>query len=444
MKKILFIIATIIYLSLQGRVYAYDLEIDGIYYNITSIKDLTAEVTKGETEYTGDIIIPDNIEYNGKALSVTSIGENVFLESSIKQVKIGDNVKIIGESAFFHSTLEQVEMGKGVESIGWSAFGWTKIKEIKIPASVTFIHAEAFYNCENLKKVVIEDGDGEIKSDRDGGTLFIMCPIEEFYLGKNINMHPEGDLYNGKLPLFLWYAKKIEIGPYVTTIDSYLFNGASSITDIVIPSNVKLIRRGAFSGCSKLRKVVFEDSENVLIGEFTTSAKIDSLYLGRNFKGISDQKNIFKNTSVKNLNIGSKVTELPEIHSPELETLSLPSNVEIINSLSGCNLTNIYCYNLFPPLIDADDYFDNSVYVKCVLHVPEESLNLYQKVRGWRNFFKVETMPKTGINDVINDGDDLIDVFNLQGVKLDVKNRNEMSKLQTGIYIINGKKEFVK
>lgn len=443
MKKILFVIASIIYISLQCRVYAYDLEIDGLYYNITSIKDLTVEVTKGGTEYTGDIIIPDNIEYNGTTLSVTSIGEYVFHKALIKRVKIGDNVKTIGDLAFFYSTLEQVEMGKSIESIGWSAFGNTLIKEINIPASVTLLSCSAFSTCLNLTKVVIEDGPGEIKSDRDGAMHFGGCPIEEFYLGRNMNMYPNGN-YSGSGPLlYLANTSKIEIGPCVTTIDFNLFRNAP-IKEIVIPSNVNSIWKGAFSGCSKLEKVVFEDGENKLWGDFETSAKIDSLYLGRNFKGYSGDKNPFGNTSVRNLNIGNKVTELPEIHSPELETLSLPSNVEIINSLSGCNLTNIYCYNLFPPLIDADDYFDNSVYVKCVLHVPEESLNLYQKVRGWKNFFTIKTMPKSGINDIINYENNFIEVYNMQGVKLDVKNRNEMSKLQRGIYIINGKKEFVK
>ena len=56
---------------------AYDVEVDGIYYNLNS-KDHVAEVTKGDNRYSGDIVIPESITYNNSKYSVTSIGNYAF------------------------------------------------------------------------------------------------------------------------------------------------------------------------------------------------------------------------------------------------------------------------------------------------------------------------------------------------------------------------------
>ena len=64
-------------------VHAYDFEKDGIYYNVTSLTDLTVEVTceeeyASENSYRGDIVIPEQVEWNGKTFTVTGIGAFYF------------------------------------------------------------------------------------------------------------------------------------------------------------------------------------------------------------------------------------------------------------------------------------------------------------------------------------------------------------------------------
>ena len=46
--------------------YAYDIEVDGIYYNVLSTKDLTLSLTSGDKAYTDDIVILKRcIQYEG-------------------------------------------------------------------------------------------------------------------------------------------------------------------------------------------------------------------------------------------------------------------------------------------------------------------------------------------------------------------------------------------
>ena len=54
---------------------AYDVEVDGIYYDIS---ETTATVTKGDKKYSGDIVIPESISFNNSNYSVTSIGKSAF------------------------------------------------------------------------------------------------------------------------------------------------------------------------------------------------------------------------------------------------------------------------------------------------------------------------------------------------------------------------------
>ena len=81
---------------------AYDVEVDGIYYNLIS-KGNAAEVTKGDKEYSGDITIPSSINVNEVEYSVTIIGELAFRScSGLISVTIPNSVTSIGDKAFMY------------------------------------------------------------------------------------------------------------------------------------------------------------------------------------------------------------------------------------------------------------------------------------------------------------------------------------------------------
>ena len=81
--------------------FAYDAEIDGIYYNLNN-ETKTAEVTSSRfNEYFGDITIPEKVTYNATEYSVTSIGNSAFnLCEPLTSITIPNNVTSIGEWAF--------------------------------------------------------------------------------------------------------------------------------------------------------------------------------------------------------------------------------------------------------------------------------------------------------------------------------------------------------
>ncbi|MBQ8722591.1 MAG: leucine-rich repeat domain-containing protein, partial [Paludibacteraceae bacterium] len=132
MKRIftLLIIATMFAISLL----AYDVQIDGIYYNLND-ETKTAKVTSGSNKYSGDITIPEKITYNATEYSVTSIGSSAFQYcSSLTSISIPNSVTSIGSFAFISCK---------------------SLTSITIPNSVTSIGSSAFNSCESLTSITI-------------------------------------------------------------------------------------------------------------------------------------------------------------------------------------------------------------------------------------------------------------------------------------------------
>ena len=129
---------------------AVEVEIDGINYELIPKGKIATVIEKSTGKYSGDIVIPESVEYEGRTCSVTSIGEEAFGRcSGLTSVTIGNSVTSIGQSAFEDcSSLTSVTIPNSVTSIGESAFsGCDGLTSVTIPNSVTSIENGAFSYC---------------------------------------------------------------------------------------------------------------------------------------------------------------------------------------------------------------------------------------------------------------------------------------------------------
>ena len=134
---------------------AYDVEVDGIYYNIVT-KAKTAEVTEGDNKYSGDVTIPETITVDNVVYNVTSIGDFAFWRChGLTSIIIPNSVTSIGEWAFYGcGGLTSITIPNSVTSIGERAFyDCTGLTSITIPNSVTYIGSEAFSRCNEIENV---------------------------------------------------------------------------------------------------------------------------------------------------------------------------------------------------------------------------------------------------------------------------------------------------
>lgn len=148
--------------------FAYDIEVDGIYYNVTSFADFTCEVTKGDLEYSEDIVIPAQIQYSNRTFDVMSIVDRTFKGcKSLQSIRIPNSVTSIGGNAFKECMLLQSIEIPTVTSIGSSAFyGCTSLNSIKFSKYLRTIKYGTFFDCQSLISLVIPGSIREIEQDR--------------------------------------------------------------------------------------------------------------------------------------------------------------------------------------------------------------------------------------------------------------------------------------
>ena len=240
---------------------AHDFEVDGIYYNITSETDLTVEVIfQGSSwsqdlhEYTGKVVLPESLVYNGNIYSVTSIGNFAFMGcSNLKSVSIPNSVTSIGAAAFSGcSSLTSISIPNSVTIIGPHAFDGTPWIA-KQSDGVIYVNNVLYgYKGEmpTNTSIVVREGTVSLSGD----AFFGCSNLTDITIPNSVTSIGSG-AFNGCSNL-----TSITIPNSVTSIENYTFEGCSNLSSITIPNSVTSIGAGAFSGCSSLTSITIPNS----------------------------------------------------------------------------------------------------------------------------------------------------------------------------------------
>ena len=157
MKKI-FLLLWLVLLGLS-KVQAYEFEKNGIYYDI--VKDKAVVVRNWSTSYTGDVVIPDSVEYYGHYYVVDSIGEEAFNScGELTSVRLPEGLKNIGRGTFsLCSGLTSLSFPNGLISIGGDAFSnCSGLTSLSFPEGMTEIGDGAFAGCSGLTSLSFPNG----------------------------------------------------------------------------------------------------------------------------------------------------------------------------------------------------------------------------------------------------------------------------------------------
>lgn len=339
--------------------------------------------------------------------SVTAIGDYAFTDcKSLASVNLPDSLTVIGDYAFSGCNLNltsiQLPHYKSLE-IGASAFAnCNNLVTLSIPSNVRTFGALAFGDCENLREVIIEDGDNEIyfpvtsvslgeDNNNDEISCFRNCPLKKIYIGRTIE---KGTPFVGKKTL-----SSVSFGEKIKKTPS--FCGCVGLTSVSLPNSVEMIESQAFEKCESL----------------------SSIQLSNNLKMIP-WRAFYGCKSLKEITIPSSVNALGG------------------NAFHLCSgLTSVISLNPTPPTLTAAT-FDEETEKNAMLYVPTGSKNLYWISRHWENFYNIVETDLSSINRVQTDNDNTIQsVYSVDGKKLNVL---DTSVLPKGVYIINGKKRLIK
>ncbi len=199
--------------------------VDGIFYKKNEDAVSVSVTYSYGSNYSGDIVIPETVTYNGTVYTVTNIGSEAFYQcTDITSVIIPASVKSIEYNTFAECTgLKSLTIKEGVTSIGERAFyNCSGLTSVIIPESVTFINFDAFCGCSNLKTVSLSQN----LETLHGGSFRNCRSLESVIL-------PEG----------------------LDSINGWTFNGCSGMTEVILPSTIEFIGGNAFEGCTGLQKI---------------------------------------------------------------------------------------------------------------------------------------------------------------------------------------------
>jgi len=429
MKQINFkhLLASLVALLVSMNVNAHDAEINGIYYNLVKkVKQATVTYqgdNSSSAAYSGSVTIPSTVVYEGVTYDVTNIGHSAFYKCSrLTSVNIPSSVTSIGEYAFAEcrglskAEFTSIEHLFQIEFKGSSSnplcyahhlyINGEEVTEVIIPSTVTSIEC-AFCGCSGLTSVTIPSSVTSIGS-------------EAFYRCSGLT--------------------SVNIPTSVTNIGWRAFCSCSGLTSVTIPSSVTSIGRDAFEGCTGLTSVIISEGvTSIEDGAFDRCTGLTSIVIPLSVTRIR-QCAFYGCTGLTSVTIPSSVTTIEGnafYGCTGLTSVTIEGNPSICSkSFANCpELTDIYCYSENPPSVESNA-FEGSYIDYVTLHVPAEYIDNYKNHSFWGNSFKeiVAIDPNSVVMPKV-EGESPV-AYDLNG--------RRVSHPTSGLYIVNGKKVYVR
>ena len=288
MKKFLL---TFLMLIVAVPLWAYDFEVDGVYYDIQGDSNrvwVTHDGSRNGGCYSGSVTIPYSVTYEGRTYYVDAIFNEAFWNcTNLETVSVEANLTYIGPRAFYNCT---------------SLYRFYTAE----PTYLKTIAEEAFYNCSEFNFAMFT-----------GISYVTEIGRNAFYGTSWYNNQKDGILYmsgNGNTICYGYKGAKptgtLTIKDGTTLIADYAFNGCSGITDVIMPSSIKYVGARAFDGTS------WDSNQNGILysGDICLGTRGSSAYIEGDLvikegttKIIS---NAFLNAEISSLTIPNSVTEI--------------------------------------------------------------------------------------------------------------------------------------
>ena len=359
---------------------------DGITIYYKYINDST-EVEVVGVDDTSDLVIPEEVTYNGNTFQVTGIGDEVFQNrNGLTSVTLPSGVTSIGNNTFKDCTdLTAMTIPSLVTSIGEGAFyGCTGLTSITILDGVMSIAKETFRDCSNLVSIGLPahlTSIGDYALSGCTSLTAIDLPTSLTSIGENaffgctsltaINLpHSLTDMGQGVFSGCSGLTA-IRIPSSVKSISWYAFRNCTGLTTIDIPYSVKEIGWYAFDNCSSLASVVLP-SALAIIGSyaFTDCSSLSSFVIPDSVTDLGSY--VFLGcTALKTITLGKSIQKFEK---NAFTNIFIPTNYSRIEN----------------PFDFSERFFNETTYNSAMLYVPVGTLEKYKKTGGWRRFVHIE------------------------------------------------------
>ena len=375
-------------------------------YEITNKTAHTATVGK----YSGSdtrITIPEKVTIDGAEYTITGIGENMFLNSTVISVTIPKTVTSIGQNAFNGCTnLSLLIIPNSVTTIGSNAFSGCTNTTIYCRAQSKPDNWDENWNVNGAKVVWGGLFDGEwqytITSSTapytvtaikySGSATAVSIPDMVIADGNEYAVTAIGDnLFENKYGL-----ASIEIPNTITIIGNHAFSGCSALTILNIPNSVISIGNYAFNNCNGLTQITIGNSVTTIGSHaFNNCTALLSVSMGNSVTTISDAafyncrnltdinlpntlttlgRNVFYCcSSISTITISDKVTTIPSYAFASchgLTSVTIGKSVKSIDSYAFSNCNKMELVEIPNSVSSIGDNAFNGCYGLTVVTIP--------------------------------------------------------------------------
>ena len=297
-----------------------------------------------------------------------ALPNKAFDGSYLKDIKLPKTLKKIGKEAFCYNVLlKELIIPESVEEIGNDLFTYSiRLEKVRLPDNLKVLNNDLFAECRKLKEVNIPSKLREMH-----GNIFMNCRE----ISPSVAILPE----------------TVEI------MDGSLYYGVRAIEEVVVPKNVKVLRK-AFSGMAGLRKVTILTDKLTEIGDdaFNWCSALEEVNIPDGITRIGKSA-FFWNLRLRKAKIPSTVTriEAKAFDSDPLDSIDIPAGVTFIGRNAFWNndcLKKVYSRPIVPPVTTYGDGegpylpFHSSATETAILYVPKGSAEAYRKSMVFSEF----------------------------------------------------------
>jgi len=330
----------------------------GIYYKVTSVEGKTVKVDdpwKETIEFEKNVVIPAKVVWQDTEYTVTSIGQYALSDSLIESVALPASVVEINSFAFNNAKklvritvcddnpeycdVDGVLFSKDMTEL--IRFPMHKAAEIyEVPASVTKIAANAFCDCEFVRRIILSHGVVSV-----GTNCFCGCELLTSIYFPNSVVFISDFAMSGCSNLHV-----VRFGSSVSKIGYNIFSGCTSLKEIVVDSNNKNFCSigGALYNADATTLITFPRAKDVssysfpetltIIGEdaFKTCTNLSQLALPFRVERIED--GTFFNTSLESITIPSSISYIDDNafwNCSALREINVDENNQYFTSVDG-------------------------------------------------------------------------------------------------------------
>ena len=278
------VFAAMIFAALSVPAMALQIVVDGIYYKVHDDK---LEMTENPDKYSGVVIVPSTVVYEGITYTVTQIDYLAFKNcKDLLTVGIPSTINDIGLLTFYGcESLEEIYVDP--DNTAYASYDralydkamTTIIRcparvagEYEIPDGVTTIEIQAFRECEMLTSIIMPETINKI-----GDSSFLNCSsltsinlpdgitsigYESFAGCSSLeNIHIPGSLTQiGRLAFASCAIKEVHLHTNITSWGASIFQGCKNMEHATLPDNITILPEGLFESCSSLKEINLPES----------------------------------------------------------------------------------------------------------------------------------------------------------------------------------------